>query len=221
MKKIFLLLLIVITYLLSFSQVKVNGYYKKNGTYVEPHYRSSPDKSPYNNYSYPGNINPYTGKIAGGSEEKYLDRYYSKKYQNYLGGNINFFPSYLAANRLDGNDVFTMDIGYHATTFTPIGGYMIFSFNSISIGTEMGNVPANNYDVYWTAFLGLKGFYAGLGEYQFSNYNGYNYYSNDESEMLYTFGYHSAFRHFSFKIGGMYSPKIRIQGSLGIGYKIF
>ena len=114
-----------------------------------------------------------------------------------------------------------MDIGYQTTTYAPIGGYMIFSFNSISVGTEMGNGPAENFDLYWTAFLGLKGFYAGLGEYQYSNYNSYNYYSNDESEMLYTFGYHSAFKHLSFKIGGIYSPKTRIQGSLGIGYKLF
>lgn len=29
---------------------RVNGYYKSNGTYVEPHLRSAPDGNPYNNY---------------------------------------------------------------------------------------------------------------------------------------------------------------------------
>lgn len=41
---------------------KVKGYYKKNGTYVSPHYRSKPDGSKGNNYSTKGNVNPYTGK---------------------------------------------------------------------------------------------------------------------------------------------------------------
>lgn len=43
------------------SADQVNGYYKKNGTYVQPHYRSSPDNTLKNNYSTKGNTNPYTG----------------------------------------------------------------------------------------------------------------------------------------------------------------
>ena len=39
------------------SQVKVRGYFRKNGTYVQPHIRSKPDGNPYNNYSYQGNNN--------------------------------------------------------------------------------------------------------------------------------------------------------------------
>ena len=31
--------------------VFVNGYFKGNGTYVAPHYRSSPDSFTFNNYS--------------------------------------------------------------------------------------------------------------------------------------------------------------------------
>jgi len=42
--------------------VHVRGYTRKNGTYVQPHYRSAPDGNPYNNWSTKGNINPYTGK---------------------------------------------------------------------------------------------------------------------------------------------------------------
>lgn len=40
----------------------VNGYYRSDGTYVQPHYRSDPDGDPNNNYSHKGNVNPYTGK---------------------------------------------------------------------------------------------------------------------------------------------------------------
>jgi hypothetical protein len=40
----------------------VNGYTRSNGTYVQGHYRSSPDNSYNNNYSTQGNNNPYTGQ---------------------------------------------------------------------------------------------------------------------------------------------------------------
>jgi hypothetical protein len=46
------------------AQVQVQGYTKKDGTYVAPHYRSSPDGNPYNNYSTRGNVNPYTGQVG-------------------------------------------------------------------------------------------------------------------------------------------------------------
>lgn len=46
------------------EDVYVNGYYRRDGTYVQPHYRSRPDGDPTNNYSYPGNYNPHTGRTA-------------------------------------------------------------------------------------------------------------------------------------------------------------
>src|SRR5215831_8606361 len=42
----------------------VHGYYRSNGTYVRPYYRSSPNGTVTDNYSYRGNINPYTGRIG-------------------------------------------------------------------------------------------------------------------------------------------------------------
>lgn len=58
------------------AQVWVDGYYRDDGTYVQGHYRSSPDGNPYNNYSFPGNYNPNTGEISSGSVEAYLRNYY-------------------------------------------------------------------------------------------------------------------------------------------------
>lgn len=58
-----------------FCDVFVDGVFRRNGTYVRPHYRSSPDRNPYNNYSFPGNVNPYTGKRATGNDDTYLKRY--------------------------------------------------------------------------------------------------------------------------------------------------
>ena len=60
------------------KRVKVRGYYRKDGTYVSPHYRSAPDGNLYNNYSYPGNYNPNTGKTTTGDPLKYLERYYNR-----------------------------------------------------------------------------------------------------------------------------------------------
>lgn len=42
----------------------VNGYLRKDGTYVQGHWRSSPDGQKWNNYSSDGNVNPYTGKAG-------------------------------------------------------------------------------------------------------------------------------------------------------------
>lgn len=42
--------------------VHVNGYTKKDGTYVAPHYRSAPNGTKADNWSTKGNVNPYTGK---------------------------------------------------------------------------------------------------------------------------------------------------------------
>lgn len=43
------------------AAVYVKGYFRSNGTYVQPHYRSNPDGNFYNNWSTYPNINPYTG----------------------------------------------------------------------------------------------------------------------------------------------------------------
>jgi hypothetical protein len=91
MKKflIFCLLIVVYTQTL-YSQVRVSGYTRKNGTYVQPHMRSSPNSNPYDNYSFPGNTNPYTGKTSTGNPDTYLENYYNKNYGNRI---INTIPN--------------------------------------------------------------------------------------------------------------------------------
>ena len=66
MKQLFTILLFIIT-LFSFAQtntnhVYVSGYYRSNGTYVQPHYRTAPNSTNRDNFSTRGNINPYTGQ---------------------------------------------------------------------------------------------------------------------------------------------------------------
>lgn len=69
---LFKLFLLIIVSTICNAQVHVKGYYRKDGTYVHPHIRSNPDGNPYNNWSYPGNVNPYTGNVATGNPETYL-----------------------------------------------------------------------------------------------------------------------------------------------------
>jgi hypothetical protein len=60
MKYIFLILLFST---LAFARgTSVKGYTKKNGTYVQPHRKSSANSTKLDNYSYQGNVNPYNGK---------------------------------------------------------------------------------------------------------------------------------------------------------------
>ena len=44
------------------TDVSVKGYYKSDGKYVQPHYRSGSNKTKRDNFSTKGNTNPYTGR---------------------------------------------------------------------------------------------------------------------------------------------------------------
>lgn len=65
------------------ASVRVNGYYRSNGTYVSPYYRTSPNSTYRDNYSYKGNYNPYTGNYGtrsynsgyGKVKNRSVDRY--------------------------------------------------------------------------------------------------------------------------------------------------
>jgi hypothetical protein len=75
--------------------VNARGYYRKDGTYVRPHVRTAPDGNPYNNYSFPGNYNPNTGRITGGNPATYLERYYTRS--GAASGYSTMSPPYTSA----------------------------------------------------------------------------------------------------------------------------
>ena len=88
MKKYVLLILLLVVSISVFivQQVDagyVRGYFRKDGTYVNGYYRTNPDSSPYNNYSYPGNYNPNTGKTSTGNPSTYLNNYYNNSSSGY------------------------------------------------------------------------------------------------------------------------------------------
>lgn len=46
----------------AFADQYVRPHIRNDGTYVEGHYRSTPNNTAYDNYSARGNSNPYTGQ---------------------------------------------------------------------------------------------------------------------------------------------------------------
>lgn len=66
MKKVVLIALILISAPALASTV--NGYYRNDGTYVQPYQRSVPNQSPYDNYGYYNSRNP----------NKYIEDYYNR-----------------------------------------------------------------------------------------------------------------------------------------------
>lgn len=60
----------------------VNGYFRRDGTYVPGHWRSERDANFWNNWSSWGNINPYTGK-KGYRLPKLEDYLQKPSYYNY------------------------------------------------------------------------------------------------------------------------------------------
>lgn len=45
----------------------VDGYTRRDGTYVAPHVRTNPNATQYDNYNSRGNYNPYAGRTGNRS----------------------------------------------------------------------------------------------------------------------------------------------------------
>ena len=62
MKAIFILAIATLVSAPVIADQYVKGHTRSDGTYVAPHYRSTPNNVQYDNYSTKGNTNPYTGQ---------------------------------------------------------------------------------------------------------------------------------------------------------------
>ncbi len=69
----------------AFADQWVNGYMRKDGTYVQPYMRTTPNSNPYDNYSTKGNTNPYTG------QKGYENPYDTYKKPSYNYDDNNFY----------------------------------------------------------------------------------------------------------------------------------
>lgn len=148
-----LVLLLLVTS--GIAQVHVRGYYRKDGTYVQPHYRSSPDGNPYNNYSYPGNVNPYTGKVATGNPSTYLANYYKTYPRNSSDEKFDNYTSVLCNTNYKGlrtRSSYTLTNNFGKTTgyvyYYQDRTYKIYDPDFNHVGYVMVNKKSNRYKVY-------------------------------------------------------------------------
>ncbi len=148
MKKLFYLTIILIVGFMFMAdlaegkggRVHVKGYFKKNGTYVQPHYRTAPDGNLYNNWSASGNVNPYTSKTGSGSSNNYLkDYYYSKPKggSNYTFSSKSIFPLENRTNLVK---------GYFRKNGTYVSSYNRSSSNRKSHNNWNATVSYSNTD---------------------------------------------------------------------------
>jgi hypothetical protein len=122
--------------------VRVNGYFKKNGTYVAPYVKSDPDGIPTNNWSYPGNVNPYTGKVAPGNPDTYLRNYYESN------ANVrnSYDSSYLySASAATSYSNITNGYKIGSTTSCNYGYYMSPSGNCVLVPPHSSSIGNNFY----------------------------------------------------------------------------
>jgi hypothetical protein len=82
MKKIILCFFVIFLSSQIYADTYVNGYYKKDGTYVEGHYKTTPHETNWGAYSTDGNTNPYT------SNDGHRAKDYSSEASNYGSGQI-------------------------------------------------------------------------------------------------------------------------------------
>lgn len=75
MKSIILAALLAVIAQTAIADQYVKGYIKRDGTYVQPHVRSSPNNQQWDNYSTKGNTNPYTGE-RGSARDTTFDNPY-------------------------------------------------------------------------------------------------------------------------------------------------
>lgn len=80
MKRVLLAILMAVMVMPVFADTYVKGYTRKDGTYVQGHYRSDPNQYRYDNYSSQGNTNPYTGKNGTQRNEFSNPPAYNKSY---------------------------------------------------------------------------------------------------------------------------------------------
>jgi hypothetical protein len=134
MKHILLLLALICSSLT--ASVYVDGYTRSDGTYVEGHYRSSPNDTVSDNYSTDGNENPYTGEE--GTREVYNDSYDSAGVvgsANAVNGTWDDMPGTSSSKDNSGWIIFGVIIGLAIITaiLKSLGKIMFVSYLAANI----------------------------------------------------------------------------------------
>jgi len=86
-------LLIIATASVGLCDECAQRYIRGNETYVAAYWRSSPNDNPYNNFSFQGNVNSYTGKVVPGNPDTYLQPYYNPESDDFNAYGENQYRS--------------------------------------------------------------------------------------------------------------------------------
>lgn len=62
------------------NHVRVSGYTRSDGTYVQPYFRTAPNSTNQDNFSTIGNVNPYTGKPGWIDPDSKYNTFYYQTY---------------------------------------------------------------------------------------------------------------------------------------------
>lgn len=95
MKKIFFLTLLFSIMFIAIDDVNagyVNGYYRNDGAYVQPHYRSNPNGLNYDNYSYRSGDSLYNNSYRKYDTYNWNTPSYNTQRDYYTG--YNYYNSY-------------------------------------------------------------------------------------------------------------------------------
>jgi hypothetical protein len=103
------------------ADVYVRSYFRSNGTYVSPHYRSNPDGNFYNNWSTYPNINPYMGARG------------TRRTPSYSGGYSWRTPSYSTRSYSDGYSWTTPSSSLSGNSYSFGTSYLSLSAGSSSL----------------------------------------------------------------------------------------
>lgn len=86
MKRLLLAAMLTLTATATFADTYVHGYYRQDGTYVQPHYRSDPNGTTSDNFSTRGNTNPYTGERGTKDPDSYQNQgQYANPFRGHRG----------------------------------------------------------------------------------------------------------------------------------------
>ncbi|PJB22208.1 MAG: hypothetical protein CO114_01285 [Euryarchaeota archaeon CG_4_9_14_3_um_filter_38_12] len=129
----------------------VNGYYRKNGTYVSGYYRSPKNSSVYDNHSYsekyksPVKVEKYQKKNYTEVESYYRSRPNAYKYDNY---------SYKEKEPLFNKSYSNPDKNYGSEWYTPVTSYeknIYYQKDTYDTNDSLNSLPSKTYN-YDTLF---------------------------------------------------------------------
>jgi hypothetical protein len=73
--------------------IRVKGYTRSDGTYVQPYFRTAPNSTNRDNFSTRGNVNPYTGKPGWIDPDSKYNTFYYNTYSYSPSTNKSEFAS--------------------------------------------------------------------------------------------------------------------------------